>query len=49
MGSDSDFVLIFFSSFGLLIILLISVMLLYNVGTGELPGTLASVAGAKRD
>jgi len=49
----SDFVLLFFSGLGLLLVLFVSVLLLYNVGTTELPGTLSSVSGAgagsKRD
>lgn len=54
MGSwiYSDFVLLFFSGAGLLVVLLVSVMLLAKVGSEELPGTLAGVTGAggsKRD
>lgn len=54
MRIRSDFVLLFFSGAGLLLLLLVSVMLLYGVGNVELPGTLASVGGgmggqSKRD
>lgn len=49
----SDFVLLFFSGLGLIVVLFVSVKLLYNVGNVELPGTLAAVSGAgassKRD
>lgn len=38
----SQFVLLFFSSLGLLIVLFASVMLLAGAGSGELPGTLSS-------
>ncbi|KAK4054069.1 hypothetical protein OIV83_001094 [Microbotryomycetes sp. JL201] len=50
---SSDFVLLFFSGLGLVLILVASVVLLYGVGNVELPGTLSSVSGAgsghKRD
>lgn len=46
MRSDSDFTLLFFTSLGLLITLLASVMLLSAIGSIELPGTLASVNGS---
>ncbi|KAK4054287.1 hypothetical protein OIO90_003520 [Microbotryomycetes sp. JL221] len=50
---SSDFVLLFFSSLGLVLILIASIVLLYGIGNVELPGTLSSVsgnsAGHKRD
>lgn len=49
-----SFSLLFFSSLGLVLILMASVSLLYKVGEVELPGTLSAVSGngashAKRD
>ncbi|KAM0789657.1 hypothetical protein ACM66B_000459 [Microbotryomycetes sp. NB124-2] len=50
---SSDFVLLFFSGLGLVLILVASIVLLYGIGNVELPGTLSSVSGAgaghKRD
>ncbi|GAA6063077.1 hypothetical protein JCM10212_003135 [Sporobolomyces blumeae] len=52
---SGSFSLLFFSSLGLILVLVASVALLYGIGTVELPGTLSSVDGgngagrAKRD
>ncbi|GAA5844155.1 hypothetical protein JCM3766R1_003274 [Sporobolomyces carnicolor] len=42
---SSSFSLLFFSSLGLVLILIASVTLLYKVGSVELPGTLSAVGG----
>jgi len=42
---SGDFVLLFFSGAGLLLVLAFSVGVLYGVGNVELPGTLSSVGG----
>lgn len=42
---SGDFVLLFFSGAGLILVLAFSVGVLYKVGNVELPGTLASVGG----